>query len=80
MNSVVVLHFQEPLSNAIGLKVKIKGKRPYFMSVAQNKHLTNKPEADGGAHFTHPVPLHQCSVLRVFKAKKEVKKRICGHT
>ena len=50
------------------------------MSVAQNSHLTNKPEADGGAHFTHPIPLHQCSVLRVFKAKKEVKKRICGHT
>ena len=50
------------------------------MSVAQNSHLTNKPEADGGAHFTHRVPLHQCSVLRVFKAKKEVKKRICGHT
>ena len=50
------------------------------MSVAQNSHLTNKPEADGGAHFTHPVPLHQCSVLRVFKAKKEVKKRNGGHT
>ena len=57
-----------------------KVKSSYFMSVAQNSHLTNKPEADGGAHFTPPAPLHQCSVLGVFKAKKEVKKRICGHT
>ena len=57
-----------------------KVKSPYFMSVAQNSHLTNKPEADGGAHFTPLPPLHQCSVLRVFKAKKEVKKRNGGHT
>ena len=27
------------------------------MLVAQNKHLTNKPEADGGALFTPPPPL-----------------------
>ena len=27
---------------------------PYFMSVARNSHLTNKPEADGA--FTLPPP------------------------
>ena len=37
------------------------------MSVAQNSHLTNKPEANGVLIL--PLPsLHQCSVLRVFKA------------
>ena len=43
------------------------------MSVAQNSHLTNKPEANGVLILPLPPPLplpslHQCSVLRVFKA------------
>ena len=46
-------------------KGKEKVKSPYFTLVAQNSHLTDKPEADG----TPPhLPLHQCSVLQVFKA------------
>ena len=40
------------------------------MSVAQNSHLTNKPEANGVLILPlPPLPsLHQCSVLWVFKA------------
>ena len=41
------------------------------MSVAQNSHLTNKPEANGVLILPPPPALpslHQCSVLRVFKA------------
>ena len=40
-------------------KVKVNAKSPYFMSVAQNNHLTNKPEADS-ALILPPSP----SVLR----------------
>ena len=56
-------------------------------SVAQNSHLTNKPEDEGALILPPPPPrlsFHQCSVLRVFKActeRKEVERRISGgHT
>ena len=48
------------MNDATGMSVlqgNKKVKSPYFMSVAQNSHLTNKPEADGGAHFTPLSPL-----------------------
>ena len=54
------------------------------MSVAWNSHLTNKPEANGALIL--PPSLYRCSILWVFKAtlsyteRKEVKRRICGHT
>ena len=47
------------------------------MSVAQTSHLTNKPEVDGGAHFT---PLSRSVLCFAGIFKKEVKRRICGHT
>ena len=56
------------------------------MSLAQNSHLTNKPEDDGALILPppHPFSLPQCSVLQVFKActeRKEVERRISGgHT
>ena len=65
-------------------RVKIKVKRSYFTLVTQNSHVTNKPEADSALIL--PPSHHQCSVLQVFKAtysnteRKEVKRRIWGHT
>lgn len=41
--------------------------------VWNSHHLTKKPEADWGAHFT--PSLHQCSVLRAFKATYSCKER-----
>ena len=51
-------------------KTKVKEKMvksPYFTLVAQNSHLTSEPKADG-ALILSPLPLHQCSILWVFKA------------
>ena len=49
-----------------------KVKSSYFMSVAQNSHLTNKPEANGGAHFTLPRPL---SISALFYGYLKLRKK-----
>ena len=48
-------------------------KSPYFTLVARNSHLTGEPKADG-ALILFPLPLHQCSILWVFKATQKEKK------
>ena len=55
----------------------LKLRSPYFTSVTQHSHVTNKPEADGALILPRP-PLHQCSVLRVLKlltATRKVRKK-----
>ena len=52
-----------------------KVKSPYVTSVAQNGHVTHKPEADGALILPPlpspfpppPLPPHSLSVLRVFE-------------
>ena len=46
-----------------------------------NRGLTNKPEADGGAHFTPPRPFSISALFYGYlKLRKKSKKGICGHT
>ena len=46
--------------------VKVKVKQPYLTSITRNSNSTDKPEVDGALILL--PSLHQCSVLRVFKA------------
>ena len=52
---------------------KIKEKQPYFMSTTGDIVITDKLEIDV-APLLAP-PLHQCSVLRVFKARQSYTER-----
>ena len=54
------------------IKGKDNGNSPYFPSATRNSTSTDKAEA-GGALILHPS-LHQCTILRVFKATRKGKK------
>ena len=62
---------------------KVKVKQPYFTSITRDSNSTDKLEVDGALIL--PPSLHQCSVLRVFKAsqsyteRREVETRIWCH-
>ena len=52
---------------------KKKVKQPYFTSITRDSNSTDKLEVDGTLIL--PPSLHQCSVLRVFKASQSYTER-----
>ena len=60
------VYFPAKLSLKLDTFRKKKVKQPYLKSITRNSNSTDKLDVDGALNLL--PPLHQCSVLRVFKA------------